>query len=127
MQRLYKNLFLSQRPETFISQGDTENNVVYNHNIVAGQETQEGEIIEGFHYDCLIVPYPLTANNILATMLSELYPVDMEQKLQNDYNAVALLIEPTEKKQAYIDYLTARKALRQMIDADCTTLNIPLG
>ena len=70
--------------------------------------------------------YPINANHIFETLITELYPNNEEQKLLNDYNAALAKIEPEDKKQPYLDFLEVRKQMRAMVDADCTINNIPL-
>lgn len=125
MQRLNTRLFLTKRPDVFARQNDSQETVLYNFNIEAGTQENETGIEEGFYYDSLRVSYPLTQRNVLATLLAALYPSDVEAKLQNDYNAAVMLLEPPEKKQAYVAFLEQRKALKSMIISDCEAAGIP--
>lgn len=125
MQRLNTKLFLTERPATFSHQNDGQETVLYNFNITAGtQETESGNE-SGYYYDSLRVSHPLTQRNVLATLIAALYPTEIEAKLQNDYNAAVMLLEPAEKKQGYIAFLEARKALKEMVISDCEAHGIP--
>jgi RNA-directed DNA polymerase len=125
MQKLNTRLFLTDRPATFAVQMDGQETVLYNFNIEEGiQETETGQE-NGFYYDSLRVNYPLTQRNVLATLLTALYPANVEAKLQNDYNAAVMLLEPPEKKQSYIAFLEKRKALKEMVIADCEKAGVP--
>jgi hypothetical protein len=125
MQRLNTKLFLTERPATFARQMDGQETVLYNFNVEAGTN-ESGEVPEaGFFYDSLRVSFPLTQQNVLATLLKELYPPDVEMKLQNDFNAVSVGMESFEKKQAYLNFLNHRKQLKVMVAADCQQAGVP--
>lgn len=127
MQRLFKDLFTVEEPAIFLPLNDVELNTEYRFNITPAEKMiADDKIISGYSYDALVVPYPLNANNILKTMLAEMYPEDQELKLQNDFNAAALGIELIDKQQRYVEYLNIRKALREMIDTQCGSHNISL-
>lgn len=74
---------------------------------------------------------PITPNRITEAAITELWGVNYEQKLVNEYNAAQLGlygdVEGDEAKariKAYTDYLTARTALKTQVDADCEELGI---
>jgi hypothetical protein len=90
-------------------------------------DNEDGSKSKENEYDSLRVDYPVNANHVLETLISEKYPSGIEQKLINDYNAAVAGIEGKEKKQPYLDFLNDRKAIRTMVDADCTANNIPLN
>jgi len=125
MQRLNTRLFLTERPSTFAHQHDGQETVLYNFNVVAGTIETISGTENGFYYDSLRVGYPLTQRNVLSTLLSAMYPKDVEAKLQNDYNAAVMLLEPSEKKQGYIAFLEKRKVLKEMVVSDCQAAGIP--
>lgn len=100
---------------------------LYNHNQHYVEKADEqGKTTKINEYDSLLVKYPVTANTVLAALLNARYDANTESKLLNDYNAALLGIEAESKKQPYLDFLAERKALRAMVDADCTTNGIPL-
>lgn len=100
---------------------------LYNHNQHFVETTDEqGKKTKVNEYDSLLVKYPVTANTVLAALLNARYDANMENKLLNDYNAAQLGIEDESKKQPYLDFLAERKALRAMVDADCTANGIPM-
>ncbi len=140
MKNLFKNIFNVVQPITFVDE-PTMKQTVYNFNILASskdfivktfdvvtKQTITSTITkQGFLFDSLCVPYPVTANTIFATLLAELYDNAYEQKLQNDYNAANIGLEVIGKKQKYLDFLQQRKDLRLAIEADCLTGNIPIS
>lgn len=92
---------------------------LYNFNQHWIEVEEEGEVVRLNQYDSLRVLYPITENNIFATLITAKYENNEEQKLQNDYNAAVLGIEDEEAKQPYLDFLEDRKALRAMVHTDC--------
>nr|DAI97824.1 MAG TPA: hypothetical protein [Caudoviricetes sp.] len=101
---------------------------LYNHNQHFEERTnEEGKKVKVNVYDSLLVAAPVTANTILETLIAAKYSSSEEAKLLNDYNAAMLGIEEEAKKQPYLDFLSERKALRAMVDADCKIHNIPLA
>lgn len=82
-------------------------------------------------YECLEVPvcHPLTPNRITEAVIRELWPVNYEQKLVNDYNsAICGVIADKDDAQAkidrYVQFLQQRAAIKAQIDADCAELGI---
>lgn len=101
---------------------------LYNHNQHIEQRTDEqGKKVKVNVYDSLLVSAPVTANTVLETLIAAKHSSREEAKLLNDYNAAMLGIEDEAKKQPYLDFLSERKALRAMVDADCKLHNIPLA
>lgn len=101
---------------------------LYNHNQHIEQRTNdEGKKEKINVYDSLLVAAPVTANTILEALIAAKHSSSEEAKLLNDYNAAVLGIEDEAKKQPYLDFLSERKALRAMVDADCKLHNIPLA
>ena len=68
---------------------------------------------------------PKTQNNIIETLLTEKYPSDVEQKLVNDYNAAVAKVLPASAKEGYLAFLADRKAIKEMVEADCVAAGIP--
>lgn len=100
---------------------------LYNHNQHLEERTdEEGNKTKVNVYDSLLVTAPVTANTVLESLIAAKYSSSEEAKLLNDYNAAMLGIEDEGKKQPYLDFLSERKALRAMVDADCKLHNIPL-
>ena len=136
-ERLTVNLLAEQRPEVFEDLHNGKGTIHYNHNIteVNVKETEGGgvEIVSDpaeatgtrFKHDTLRVDWPITKNNILATLLNAKFDRNQESKMVNDYEAANLGILDASHKQPYIDFLTERKALKEMVDADCDAHNIP--
>lgn len=81
-------------------------------------------------YDCeeVTVYPPITSNRITEAVISELWDNNYEQKLVNEYNAVQLGVytetDAQDKVQAYMNFLSKRKSIKEQIDRDCIQLNI---
>lgn len=112
--------------------------ILYNHNIVEvdvvkdemggitvtdDPKTATGKM---YRYDSLRVEYPTTADNIFSTLLSAKYPANKESKLVNEYQSAALGLLPETYKEPYEAFLRDRLAIREMVDSDCSALNIPM-
>lgn len=130
---------LSQtRPQVIDPYNNGQGTVLYNHNIVEVDVVKDemGGITvtddpttanaKMFRYDSLRVEYPTTADNIFSTLLSAKYPANTESKLVNEYQSAMLGLLPAEYKKPYEDFLRDRLAIRNMVDSDCSTLNIPM-
>ena len=136
-ERLTINLLAEQRPVVFEDLCNGKGTVNYNHNIseVFVKKTEGGgvEVVSDeaestgkmFKYDCLRVDWPLTRNNILATLLNAKFDRNEEQKLMNDYEAAQLGILDESYKAPYVAFLKERKSLKEMVDADGDANNIP--
>lgn len=126
------------RPQVIDPYNNGQGTVLYNHNIVEvdvikdemggititdNPETATGKM---FKYDSLRVEYPTTADNIFSTLLSAKYPANTESKLVNEYQSAVLGLLPETYKAPYEDFLRDRLAIRNMVDCDCSTLNIPM-
>lgn len=126
------------RPQVIDPYNNGQGTVLYNYNIVevdvvkdymgrvsiaTDSETATGKM---FQYDSLRVEYPTTADNIFSTLLSAKYPPNTESKLVNEYQSAALGLLPKEYKEPYEEFLRDRLAIRNMVDNDCSALNIPI-
>lgn len=114
MEKLKVDLFVEQKPQTFISQNDVNKRTVYNHNV----RTATIDDVEGYLYDSMISDWPLTSNSIFKQLLEERFGIDYEQKVQNEYFSVIEGIDSEASKQPYIKFLTIRKALKGMVEKD---------
>ncbi len=78
--------------------------------------------------DEVIVWQPLTPNRITEVVISELWAVDYEQKLINEYNAAQMGLmgdeEAAVRIEAYKSFLMARAEVKAKVDADCAELGI---
>ncbi|MDE6176101.1 MAG: hypothetical protein K2F71_01005 [Paramuribaculum sp.] len=130
---------LSQtRPQVIDPYNNGQGTVLYNHNIVEVDVVKDemGGITvtddpttanaKMFRYDSLRVEYPTTADNIFSTLLSAKYPANTESKLVNEYQSAVLGLLPDDSKKPYEAFLKDRLAIRNMVDSDCSTLNIPM-
>ena len=126
--RLSKGLHSNELQPTFDVIDKIKGITLYNYNQHWVEvEQEDGTKAKQNEYNSLRVDYPVNGNTIFETLITELYPQNIEQKLLNDYNAANAGIESKEKAQPYIDFLETRKSLRATVDADCKTNDIPLG
>lgn len=72
--------------------------------------------------DEVVVWGPVTRQKIVETAICEVWGINAEAKLLNDYNAAILGVLPDSYRIAYADFLTSRKALKDTINADCAEL-----
>lgn len=88
------------------------------------------EVLDGrLQWECneVTVWMPLSDNKITEAVIAELWSVDYEQKLLNEYNAALLGLydndEAIAKIESYKTFLAERKAIKARIDADWKTIN----
>ena len=71
---------------------------------------------------------PLSSNKITSAVISDKWEKNYEQKLVNEYNAAQLGVITGDEAQArvaaYTEFLSARAALKEQVDADCAELGI---
>ena len=131
-------LLKEDQPSVIDKLNNGQGTVLYNHNIkeVFVKTDEHGAILEisenektgskkMYQYDSVRVEYPLTANNIFATLLTAKYSSNTESKLINEYQSAVFGILPKSAKKPYEDYLKERLAISEMIDNDCKVLGIP--
>lgn len=135
---LTTNLLANEKPAVIEDLNNGQGTFLYNHNIkevlvveseMGGIEiTTDPDAATGtmYQYDSVRVEYPRTADNIFGTLLQAKYPSDRESKLVNEYQSAELGILSPDAKVGYENFLRDRKAIREMVDADCSTLNIPM-
>lgn len=102
---------------------------LYAYDIVETTTTDEdGNEQTDYTYEQVRVYEPITANKILAAVISAKYDQSYELKLVNEYNSAVggLYDDDTAetKKAAYTAYLTERARLKALVDSDCDTLGI---
>lgn len=131
-------LLSDNSPEVIYDLNNGQGSFLYNHNIkevsVIKDEsggiaiTSDTEKATGkmFQYDSVRCEYPKTADNIFATLLTAKYPAQRESKLVNEYQSAVLKLMDESYKQPYMDFLADRLAVRNSVDADCVTNNIPI-
>lgn len=135
---LSRQLLSKDKPSVIDNLNNGQGTFLYNHHIteVSVIEDEAGSITitddeskatgKAYQYDSVRVEYPKTADNIFSTLLTALYPAKTESKLVNEYQSAALGILDDSAKAPYEAFLRERIALRNMIDADCNALNIPI-
>ncbi len=111
------------QPEKYSDNGN--GSFTYRWDILQVEVSQQGGTIE-LKWQCneVIVWGTVTREKIVETVIKELWGINTEAKLLNDYNAFVLGILPVEYKTRYADFLTARKIIKDQINADCATLGI---
>lgn len=136
MEKLTTNLLAKERPAVIDDLNNGQGSFLYNHNIKeVSVEEKDGNVSvtddedkatgKRWQYDSLRVEYPKTADNIFSSLLSAKYPSNTESKLQNEYQSAVLGLLDEEAKQPYVNFLTDRLAIRQMVDEDCASNDIP--
>lgn len=135
---LSKGLLAKEKPVVIDDLNNGQGTFLYNHNIkeVSVVEDEHGGVTitlleeeatgKMWQYDSVRVEYPKTADNIFSTLLTAKYPAKTENKLMNEYQSAVLGILSEEAKIPYENFLRDRLTIRQMIDADCETYNIPV-
>lgn len=135
---LSKGLLAKEKPVVIDDLNNGQGTFLYNHNIkeVSVVEDEHGGVTitlleeeatgKMWQYDSVRVEYPKTADNIFSTLLTAKYPAKTESKLMNEYQSAVLGILSEEAKIPYENFLRDRLTIRQMIDADCETYNIPV-
>lgn len=135
---LSKGLLAKEKPVVIDDLNNGQGTFLYNHNIkeVSVVENEHGGVTitlleeeatgKMWQYDSVRVEYPKTADNIFSTLLTAKYPAKTESKLMNEYQSAVLGILSEEAKIPYENFLRDRLTIRQMIDADCETYNIPV-
>jgi len=111
------------RPLAFEAVGN--GSFVYRWDIQEERTEQDG--VEKVSYSCLevVVWNTVTRAKVKQTAIHELWGDGVEEKLINDYNAAVLGVLDESYKQPYLDFLAARKALKEQIDTDLAPLSIP--
>lgn len=94
------------------------------------EETTESEEQPRKQWQCeqVIVYAPLTSNKIVQAVIAEVWGLDIENKMLNEFNGAQLGIydEATsaEKIAKYKQFLAERNALKAQVDADCKEAGI---
>ncbi len=135
---LTTKLLAKEKPAVIEDLNNGQGTFLYNHNIheVLVEESEMGGVSittdpdaatgTMYQYDSVRVEYPKTADNIFGTLLQAKYPSDRESKLVNEYQSAELGILSPDAKVGYENFLRDRVAIRNMVDGDCSTLNIPM-
>lgn len=136
---LTTGLLADKKPEVIDYLNNGQGTFLYNHNIkevkviadkMGGIEvtSDDDERATGtmWQYDSVRVEYPKTADNIFSTLLTAKYPAKTESKLVNEYQSAMLGLLAPDAKLPYENFLKDRLVIRQMVDADCETYNIPM-
>lgn len=134
--KLHEGLVADTMPEKIIDLNDGKGGFVYNYGIqevteeVTVEPAEEEEephtaTVTKYRHNSVVMTAPKTQNHITETLLTAKYPTNREQKLLNDYNAAKEKILPTSAKDGYLDFLAEKKAIKEMVEADCAEYGIP--
>lgn len=134
--KLHEGLVADTMPEKIIDLNDGKDGFVYNYGIqevteeVTVEPAEEEEephtaTVTKYRHNSVVMTAPKTQNHIIETLLTAKYPTNREQKLLNDYNAAKEKILPTSAKDGYLDFLAEKKAIKEMVEADCAEYGIP--
>lgn len=134
--KLHEGLVADTMPEKIIDLNDGKGGFVYNYGIqevteeVTVEPAEEEEephtaTVTKYRHNSVVMTAPKTQNHIIETLLTAKYPTNREQKLLNDYNAAKEKILPTSAKDGYLDFLAEKKAIKEMVEADCAEYGIP--
>lgn len=134
---LTTGLLAKEKPAVIENLNNGQGTFLYNHNIkevpVITDEMGGVEVVADaatatgfmYQYDSVRVGYPKTADNIFKTLLTAKYPTNTENKLMNEYQSAVIGLLAEDAKLPYEEFLKDRLAIRNMIQADCETYNIP--
>ena len=148
--KLHEGLVSDTMPEKILDLNDGKGGFIYNYGIeevteevtvepasedegrAGGSSDSEAEnpephtaTVTKYRHNALVMAAPKTQNNILETLLAEKYPGHVEQKLFNDYNAAKEKVLPSSAKEGYLQFLADRKAIKEMVEADCAEYGVP--
>lgn len=90
-------------------------------------DTDEGQHAQ---WECqeVVVYAPLSSNKIVKAVIAEVWGLDIENKMLNEFNAAQLGIYDDETAQAkiakYKQFLAERNALKAQVDSDCKEAGI---
>lgn len=90
-------------------------------------DTEEGQRPQ---WECqeVVVYAPLTSNKIVKAVIAEIWGLDVENKMLNEFNAAQLGIYDDATAQAkiikYKTFLSERAAIKEQVDNDCKAYGI---
>ena len=91
---------------------------VSNNNSAIVHSENNTENIKSYKYDEVVVWSPISSDAITKAVMNYLWSKDAEQKYINDYNAATLGILDSSYIDAYKDFMTQRKSIKEQIDKD---------
>lgn len=93
----------------------------YRYNFREVVVTRPTSQLEQMQWECeeVIIWSPLSRDKITTAVIDDKWGVNYENKLLNDYYAAIEGILPIDKKQAYLEFLIERKAIKDQIKTDC--------
>ena len=91
---------------------------VSNSNNTIINSKNNAENTKSYEYDEVIVWSPISSNAITKSVMNYLWSKDAEQKYINDYNAAVLGILDSSYIDAYKNFMTQRKSIKEQIDKD---------
>lgn len=125
-------LVSKERPDVIFDLKNGQGSFLFNHNIEEVEASELDGIEHGdttgtvFVYDSVRCEYPKTADNIFSTLLAAKYSPKRESKLLNEFQSAQNGLLDKSYKKPYLDFLRDRLAIREMVNNECATLNIPV-
>jgi hypothetical protein len=114
------------RPEKFSDNGN--GSITYRWDIAEAQIIRQmgQEETEETKWQCneVIVWKTVTRAKITTRVIEEIWGIDVEAKLLNDYNASVLGVLPIEYQSKYLAFINERKTIKDQINADCIEYEI---
>ncbi|MGV8135933.1 MAG: hypothetical protein AB2L20_12020 [Mangrovibacterium sp.] len=129
-QILFTGLQAKVMPAVFEDLNNGKGTFLYNHNmrqeevVTDPMTSEDNELL--WIYDSLRVEMPKTAKNISSTLVSAKYPdADVKNMKENFDSATIGLLEESHKAP-YVAYLTDKQSVKESVENDCITYNIPI-
>ena len=81
-------------------------------------QTEGEEPTKAWQYNEVVVWGPVTSDGVTKEVMNAMWPKDTEQKYINDYNAAILGILDESYIEAYKNFITQRKSIKEQVDKD---------
>jgi hypothetical protein len=132
-QILFAGLQAKEKPAVFEELNNGKGTFLYNHNMrqeevvtdpMADEEDQETEL--AWIYDSLRVETPKVAKNIVNALVTSKYPDSEVKNMKENFDSAEVGLLDESSKAPYISYLADRQVMREYVENDCVTFNVPL-
>ena len=81
-------------------------------------QTEGEEPTKAWQYNEVVVWGPVTSDGVTKEVMNAMWSKDTEQKYINDYNAAILGILDESYIEAYKNFITQRKSIKEQVDKD---------
>ena len=81
-------------------------------------QTEGEEPTKAWQYNEVVVWGPVTSDGVTKEVINAMWSKDAEQKYINDYNAAILGILDESYIEAYKNFITQRKSIKEQVDKD---------